>query len=221
MATGRTLLYMNAVFGKKKVMTRKELMDTMSVSTTLVSKRLKSCGGYTSYNKNGKYYTLPSIAEFNEQGLWEYEGIRFSKFGNLKRTLIGLIDASECGLYVEVFIPLLGYSPHAILSELYEKDLVYREKRKGKFIYLSIDETIRQGQAQEYEVRLERETQKLITDETAVRLLMEKIKQPDASAKALAETLNTGGVYITEQQVIYFFEKNDLEKKTPSGTGSA
>lgn len=221
MATGRTLLYMNAVYGKKKVMTRKELMDTMGVSTTLVSKRLKHCGGYTSYNKNGKYYTLPSIAQFNEQGLWEHEGIRFSKFGNLKRTLVALIDASECGLFVEMFIPLVGYLPHTILVDLYDRDLVYREKRKGKFIYLSIDETIRQGQLKEYEARLERETQKLITDATAVRLLLEKVKQPDESAKGLAEILSKSGVYITEQQVTYFFEKNELEKKTPNGTGSA
>jgi len=42
--------------------------------------------------------TLPEIPEFDRNGLWKYQSVLFSAYGNLKQIIIELIRRSETGL---------------------------------------------------------------------------------------------------------------------------
>ncbi|MDD4109667.1 MAG: hypothetical protein PHH93_13205, partial [Prolixibacteraceae bacterium] len=64
--------YLKAIYGKEKVLTIRELIKRMMLSEITVRRRLKESGALTSYNKNGKYYTLPHIPVFDSYGLWNY-----------------------------------------------------------------------------------------------------------------------------------------------------
>ena len=88
------------LFKKLKVLTIIKLIAIMMCSDRTIQRRLKSWGTHTSYNKNCRYYTLPDIPKFNHYGIWKYKGIFFSKFGNLKNTVIAVIKQSESGLNV-------------------------------------------------------------------------------------------------------------------------
>src|SRR5680860_1551338 len=100
MAANETLEYLKTIYGKKKVLTIGDLVNRMEVSEITVRRKLKQSGALTGYNKNGKYYTLPHIPTFDSHGLWNYKDIRFSKYGNLNRTIPGLIGEFYRGLYV-------------------------------------------------------------------------------------------------------------------------
>jgi len=56
-------------FKKQKVVTVVLLATWPSCSIATARRRLKTWGAYTSYNRNGRYYTLPEIAEFDDNGL--------------------------------------------------------------------------------------------------------------------------------------------------------
>ena len=57
-------------FKKQKVVTVVQLASWLSCSVVTARRRLKILSAYTSYNRNGRYYTLPEIAQFDDIGLW-------------------------------------------------------------------------------------------------------------------------------------------------------
>jgi hypothetical protein len=77
------------IFRKEKVITIKRLVDLLHCCERTVQRHLRKWRTYTSYNCNGRYYTLPDIPQFDEYGLWGYRGIFFSRNGNLRHTILG------------------------------------------------------------------------------------------------------------------------------------
>jgi hypothetical protein len=57
-----------------------------TVNATIFRKLRELCY-LRSYSHREKYYTLPEIVRFNEQGLWFYRGVHFSKQGSLLNTI--------------------------------------------------------------------------------------------------------------------------------------
>jgi len=97
---------------------------------------------------NGSYYTLPSIAKFDQYGLWHFRDIHFSKYGNLKETLISLVENSENGLDSNQIGQLLQLDSRSFLSHFNNIDQLYREKINGRFVYFTSDKVIYQQQKQ-------------------------------------------------------------------------
>ena len=62
------------LFKKQRIVTVALLTTWLSCSMPTARRRLKEWKAYTSYNHNGRYYTLPGITEFDEHGLWRYRG---------------------------------------------------------------------------------------------------------------------------------------------------
>ena len=89
--TDRNQQTINA-FKQHKVLTFTAISSMLLLSIATVRRRLKEWGALSSYNRSGQYYTLPSIPEFNKQGLWRHEGAFFSKHGTLKNTVIHLVS---------------------------------------------------------------------------------------------------------------------------------
>jgi len=44
---------------------------------------------------NGRYYTLPQVPVFDENGLWKFQTVLFLNHGNLKQTIVALITDSN------------------------------------------------------------------------------------------------------------------------------
>lgn len=208
--------YLKAIYGREKVMTIKELIKGMMLSEITVRRRLKKSGAFTSYNKNGKYYTLPHIPVFDSYGLWNYKEIRFSKHGNMHQTIIQLVNQSRCGLHAGAIGELIGYPPHSLLNKLCAKSLINREKLHGRYIYFSMEDRLYKSQRDKYENSQEQYSEDDMPCTTAVKLLIEKIKMPESDPSELAGALQKENINISELQVKRFFEKHGLEKKTPT-----
>src|SRR5258708_36123355 len=71
----------------QKVATMPQLKTALGTSVTLtVLRKLSPLGYRSSYSHCGAYYTLNSIAQYDELGLWSYRDIRFSRHGTLLDT---------------------------------------------------------------------------------------------------------------------------------------
>lgn len=201
------------IFRKKKVMTKKELIKNLNCAGRTVQRRLKSWQAITSYNKNSKYYTLPEIAHFNRFGIWHYQSVSFSKYGNLNCTVVQLIKNSDAGLTGQELGDIINLTPRSFLSQFRDNKSICREKFNGRFVYYSIDEE--QGKKQKKN-RLEQEEQlttKLPSDTEAVMILVEFIKNPDWSTDDIASNLLTKGIICSHDVIERLLIYHDLIKK--------
>lgn len=102
-----------------------------------VFRRLALVGYVSSYNQNGRYYTLSSIPDFDGRGLWRYQGIFFSKHGTLKATILNMIEMSDAGHTHDELEVVLRVRVHNMLLDLVKSGRIGREVLDGLFLYVS------------------------------------------------------------------------------------
>jgi len=83
---------------KEKAFTIDLPVSLLDCSTPGARLKLRQWGAYTSYNQNGRYYALPAVPRFDENGLWRFRQIYFSRQGTLKKTVVYLVRKSSSGL---------------------------------------------------------------------------------------------------------------------------
>ena len=130
---------LRASFKKKRVVMLPDitaLLDTTSRMSAF--RRLRDLNYLSSFSHVGRYYTLPSVTNFDPQGLWFYEEVGFSRFGNLKETVIHLVDQSVAGKTHEELEKQLHLRVHNTLLDLVRSGKIAREVLEGVFVYLSI-----------------------------------------------------------------------------------
>jgi hypothetical protein len=172
---------------RKKVITVAEVASVFSCSVKTARRRLKQWKAITSYNENGGYYTLPNIPSFDVHGLWGYRGIRFSRHGNLKQTIIRLVENSHAGLDAAEMGDLLGIYVRSFLTSLRNHPNLRREKIQGRFVYFTAKEKDYFEQKKK-RATMTRSTQ-LPSDVEAIAILVETIKNPHLSAEQLCSKL--------------------------------
>ena len=91
----------------------------------------------SSYSHRGKFYTLRSVAQFDAKGLWEYEQVRFSRFGNLLETLRELVERSPRGYTAKEVEQIVAVKSKHALAELVSRKLLERHRHDGVYVYLS------------------------------------------------------------------------------------
>src|SRR5437763_12170754 len=86
---------------RQKIATMPQLKTALGTSVTYTVLRKLSLFGYrSSYSHSGTYYTLDSIAHYDELGLWSYRDIHFSRQGTLLKTAEVLVTQSPAGYQV-------------------------------------------------------------------------------------------------------------------------
>jgi hypothetical protein len=73
----------------------KQLLGTQADIT--VFRKLKELSYRTSYSHRGSFYTLGEIATFDEQGLWSFDSVWFSRHRTLVATLEDFVKRSAAG----------------------------------------------------------------------------------------------------------------------------
>ena len=194
------------------------LCSLLGCAVITMRKRLHTWKSYTSYNYNSSYYALADVVNFDEHGLWEYKGIRFSRYGNLKQTVVSLICKSERGLTATELGKMLGIAPRSFLWHVRDIPGIIRERYHGQFLYLSAIDTIHRKQYQK------RENHEMTTlggysdipiDSTPILILVDRIKHPNTSIESCVNRLRASGKAITVTEVRSFLQYHGLLKKTP------
>ncbi len=116
------------VLSQYKVFTFNKLLMLLNCSVRTGRLKVKQWGVYSSYNQNGLYYAMPTIPEFDENGLWVFQNIYFSKHGNLKKTVVHLVERLSSGLTGKQIGDIVNLSPRSFMHHFRNVPGIKREK---------------------------------------------------------------------------------------------
>jgi hypothetical protein len=140
--------------------------------------------------------------------------VLFSRYGNLKQTVVELIRRSPAGLDAGEMHSLLGLAPRSFLSSFADHPQLKREKTRGRFVYYCADLPVYAEQQQRRCALSAKARQP--TPLEAIAILVEKIKHPALSNEALSRRLRKQKVFVESETIHNLFVHHDLAgKKTP------
>ena len=100
----------------------------------------------SSYSHRGRYYTLVEIPQFDPHGLWSFQTVWFSRWGNLVTTLEALVNGAPQGYFANELQQLLHVEVKDALLQLVEQRRIARQQVTGLFLYCSQDAALRRRQ---------------------------------------------------------------------------
>jgi len=206
---------------------RQSVADLATLSAALktssrmsVFRRLSALGHLSSYSHAGRYYTLPDIPQFNPDGLWQYQGVCFSRDGSLKATVERLVEQSEAGRTHPELHARLHLRVHNTLLDLVEGGRIGRQTWRGHYLYLSATParaasqlSRRRQQPAELGPPLP-EPPTAVVIEVLLDLVHSARVRPDADR--VAARLAARGLPVTVDQVQAIFSRYELKKTAPS-----
>jgi len=208
------------VFRRRKALTLPELLDLFGGSLRTVQRRLKVWQTRTSYNQNGRYYTLPDIPIYDAQGLWHYRDAFFSRHGNLKQTVIGLVNDSAQGLSAEEISAILRMKANSFLPHFKDVPELHREQIGGRFIWFAADAGTHQRQREARSAQEQTERIALPSDRVAVLILVDLLHHPDTDVAAIAHRLKSKRLALRLESIQAFLAHHALLKKTTDPSSS-
>jgi len=138
--TRSTADQLQAFLHQARVATLDQLKQVLGTTGTMtVFRRLKALGYRSSYSHRGQYYTLQEIAAFDAQGLWEWHGVRFSRYGNLVETAWQFVEVADRGVSAGELQQVLHVACQRALLKLHRDGRVARARFGGVQVYLSQD----------------------------------------------------------------------------------
>jgi transposase len=191
-----------------------ELAARLDYALITVRRLLRQVGYFRSFTHNGKWYTLRTLPSFNRLGIWHYQGIGFSKHGNLTATIVLWVAQSPAGLSARELADRLEHPCHAVLTLLHKQGQLDRIQVGSQFQYLSLEPTRNQRQRNQLAAHPSGSSSSLST-QAAVLVLVEHIKHPELSFEQLAAQLQRQRqLTVSVESIRQFFQEQDL-KKTP------
>jgi len=164
-------------FGEHKIATLDQLRAVLGdPARCTVFRKLEELQYLSSYSHRGKYYTLKSIARFSPQGLWNFNSVWFSTFGNLLQTADAFIESSEAGYSASELMEILQVKTKHALTQLYREGRLQREKFESVFVYLSADNAVSARQ---------RKVRKALSKESAAAMIVANPDLATEEAKAV------------------------------------
>jgi hypothetical protein len=199
---------------RKKYGSIKQLGLEIDRAEISIRRHLKHIGYYSSFTHNSRWYTLKSIPQFDQNGLWFIDDIGFSKHGNLKQTILHFINKSAQGLLARDLNKLLATPCYAVLNHMYKSQSIDRVQSASGFIYISTNETKKQRQLHRIKAQQTKTDDRLqLNAISTVYVLVEYIKNPDATFKALSIAAEKHQVIAPPEAIERLFEKHDIKKK--------
>lgn len=130
-------------FSENKIATLYQLRAVLGdPARCTVFRKLEELHYISSYSHRGKYYTLKSMARFSPKGLWNFNSVWFSMFGNLLQTAEAFVERSEAGYSASELKETLQIKTKHALTQLYREGRLHREKFDSVFVYLSSDKSV-------------------------------------------------------------------------------
>ena len=189
------------VLNEKKIFTIQQLSDLLECSRRTAQRRLKEWKTYNSYNKYGKYFALPNIPKFDKYGLWKYEGVFFSRYGNLENTITHLVKNSEMGFNASEIGKIVELLPRSFMSHFQKVPGLIREKHENIFVYFSGEKDVYQRQKNKREEAAKEKELQLPSDADAILILADRIKNPKSSIEDSARRLRRKGMSINPSAI--------------------
>jgi hypothetical protein len=131
----------------RKIATLPELKQALGTAVdTTVFRKLKELSYRSSFSHRGRYYTLTEIAQFDPHGLWSFQAVWFSRWGNLVTTLEAQVNGAPQGYFADELRQVLHVEVKDALLQLVEQGRIARQQVTGLFLYCSSDAALRRRQ---------------------------------------------------------------------------
>jgi len=128
------------LFESQQVATLEDLKEALGTTAPMtVFRHLQALGYLSSYSHQGKYYTLREIPDFDEQGLWRWHSVWFSRAGNLVETARRWVEEADRGFTASELESLLHVECKRALLTLYRNHRLARDRIGGVYVYLAKD----------------------------------------------------------------------------------
>lgn len=202
-------------FKEKRVAMLPDIYALLGTTSRMsVFRRLRELDYLSSFSHVGRYYTLPGVAGFDPQGLWFYEEVGFSRFGNLKQTVIHLVDQSVAGKTHEELEEQLHLRVHNTLLDLVRSGNITRQTFEGIFVYLSMSSDRMQQQLVCRREGVRDSVQDVLPDEIVIEVLAEIIRgnRVQIDQSVILTRLIHRGIRITALQLNQLCTRLGLKK---------
>ncbi len=199
------------LFENEKCCTINYLSQALEYSNRSTYRLLKKVGYYSSFTHNGKWYTLEDMPEFDDNGLWFYQEIGFSKWRSLITTIHHLIDHSAQGLTARDLSSILSSSCAPVLNKIYKAEKIDRVKTSRGFVYISINSIVNEKQLR----NLGRsDVLPNLSDADKITILVEFIRFPEQTCEELSSHIKeNSGISYSTGMIKSLFIQLGLEKK--------
>lgn len=199
-------------FARKKVLSKAELMQEHGCSPMTLWRLLRQAGYSTSYNYNAKYYTLAATPQFDVDGLWAYQDIRFSKWGTLPKTVVAVVEHSSSGMIAQEVEELLHVrNAKPLLTDLVLNGRLWREVADRSFVYLAVEQSRHE---QQFRQRKEQAVVRLLPEpQRIIALLIEMIRHPRQTPRQWAQRLARHDIRLGTQDIRVVMEHYHLSLK--------
>lgn len=132
---------------EQKIATMPQLKSALGTSVTFtVLRKLAPLGYRSSYSHCGTYYTLDSIAQYDELGLWSYRDIHFSRHGTLLNTAATLVTNAPAGYFTDELDSVVHVASKDALRQLVQQGRLDRRELAGRYLYCAQERQRRQEQ---------------------------------------------------------------------------
>ena len=169
-----------------------------------------------SYNHNGRYYTLYDPSRYDRLGLYSHGDICFSVDGSLSKTVRRFVYEAEAGATHQELQELLRVRVHNTLLDLLKRGEIHRETLERFYLYLHIDNSIREGQKQRRrqlidEARVKDEFD--LSDIVIIRVLLVLIRHPGSRPGDVVRHLRGHSPPISLSEVQAVFSRYQIGEK--------
>lgn len=138
---------LEALFQNAKVATLPQLKATLGTAVDVtVFRKLSTLPYRTSYSHRGAYYTLDTIARFDELGLWSYGDIHFSRHGTLLDTAATLVTNAPAGCFTDELEAVVHVAAKDALRQLVQRGRLARREWEDRYLYCAAERERRQQQ---------------------------------------------------------------------------
>lgn len=203
------------LFEKRSILNIDELQAALECeSSRTVFRYLKKLDYISSYTHAGKFYTLPEVAQFDQNGLWQCGDIGFSKSGTLLNALVHIVNQSDAGLTNADLEEKFKTRVQNSLLTLVNTNKLGREKLIQKtYLYVSVDPETKTNQLT---TRTNQGRKRRVSDWTTIEILVEVIRLSSHSITPgiVSHSLHKKGSSITREEINQVFLEHVLEKKT-------
>jgi hypothetical protein len=132
---------------RSKIATMPELKQALGTPVDVtVFRKLKQLAYRTSYSHRGRYYTLDETAQFDQNGLWSFRSVWFSRQGTLLDTAQAFVENSSAGYFVEELDHRLHVGTKEPLLRLVRQGRLSRQPVEGLYLYCSMEPALHQRQ---------------------------------------------------------------------------
>jgi len=135
------------LFERLKAVTMPEMKAALGTEVDqTVFRKLSQLSYRTSYSHRGGFYTLESMARFDEHGLWGCRGAWFSRQGTLLAPAQDLVREAPAGYFAHELEALLHGSVKDALHPLVNEGRLDRQRLGPWYLYRATDRVRRQEQ---------------------------------------------------------------------------